>query len=84
MSQIMLASRVFLVSFDLHCCTTDSSYSCVFTVTSTLPVTEVIDTFTCVDYEFFTIVSPKRDILNLSYYEATGHIGNFKLKAVIG
>lgn len=65
MSQ-MLASRVFLVSFDFHCCTTGNSYSYVSTVTSTPPVLEVMDMFTCVDYEFFTIVFPKRDILNLA------------------
>lgn len=76
-------SQIMLVGFDLHCCTTDSSCSGVSTVTSTPPV-PVIDMFTCVDYEFFTVVSPKRDILNLSYYEAIGHIEKFKLKAVIG
>lgn len=65
MSQ-MLASRVFLVSFDFHCCTTGNSYSYVSTVTSTPPVLEVMDMFTCVDYEFFTVVFPKRDILDLT------------------
>lgn len=81
MSQ-MLASRVFLVSFDFHCCTTGNSYSYVSTVTSTPPVLEVMDMFTCVDYEFFTVVFPKR-YSKSNYYEATGHIENFKLKAVI-